>query len=523
MITRKWQRWWAMIGVVFGLGWGLLSQPTRTEAATKPVLLVVDSQNAATTAPAQLDALQRLLTSMALPVETVRLTAYRAHQLTPRRYSGVITMINWPQSRLGNATFERDRQKFNGPDLHIGANLTAWEAKRLGAKRVALHHQQFNLREGEQQQLLPYQVAMTGLPRLATTSQIQGWLITQTAQERHYPFGLVNHQRGYLPYFEPQGLALVMAAKTIKTLFHSGQSQPPLLTITGVTPYSNMNALLRVIRLLYHEGIPFAISTTSVDVNTKLPAFERFSAVLRAAEKRNGIIFLRTPIETGIQRLRGRTLQRVLRTEVTALSQHNVFPVGLSSPGRWNQTLRTQTAGLSLASTNLLLPTPTTAKLTNHNQRAQTYTHSFFGVPLNQLSTVTHAEAIQFQMPTALTVSLPQRATDRQALRRQLHRLQLTWFNPALGALTTRIKTGAADVQYQAGTYQLNGRVVADLDVGPGWWRQRQPKRQVRWIDRYFQVQSHVLLALFTVIGVVLIVFGAFGYRVYRRMFIKSD
>ncbi len=148
-----------------------------------------------------------------------------------------------------------------------------------------------------------------------------------------------------------------MVAKTIRTLFHTGQPQPPLLTITGVTPYSDMNALLRVIRLLYHEGIPFAISTTSVDVNTKLPAFERFSAVLRAAEKRNGIIFLRTPIETGIQRLRGRTLQRVLRTEVTALSQHNVFPVGLSSPGRWNQTLRTQTAGLSLASTNLLLPT----------------------------------------------------------------------------------------------------------------------------------------------------------------------
>lgn len=126
-------------------------------------------------------------------------------------------------------------------------------------------------------------------------------------------------------------------------------------------------------------------------------------------------------------------------------------------------------------------------------------------------------------MPTALTVPLPQRATDRQALRRQLRRLQLTWFNPALGALTTRIKAGTADVQYQAGTYQLNGRVVADLDVGPGWWRQRQPKRQVRWIDRYFQAQSHVLLVLFMVIGAVLLVFGVLGYRVYRRMFIKSD
>lgn len=523
MITRKWQGWWAVIGVVFGLGWGLLSQPTTTEAARKPVLLVVDSQNAATTAPARLDALQRLLTSMSLPVETVRLTAYRARQLTQRRYSGVITMINWSQSRLTNAAFEQDRQHFNGPDLHIGATLAAWEAKRLGAKRVALHHQQFNLRDGEQQELLPYQAAMTGLTHLATTSQIQGWLVTQTAQERHYPFGLVTHQRGYLPYFEPQGLALIMAAKTIRTLFHSGQPQPPLLTITGVTPYSDMNALLRVIRLLYHEGVPFAISTTSVDINTKLPAFERFSAVLREAEKRNGVIFLRTPIETGIQRLHGRTLQRVLRTEVTALSQHHVFPVGLSSPGRWNQTIRTQTAGLSLASTNLLLPTPTAAKLTNNNQRARIYDHSFFGVPLKQLSMVTHAETIRFQMPAALTVPLPQRATDRQTLRRQLRRLQLTWFNPALGSLTTRINTGSTDVQYQAGTYQLNGRVIADLDVGPSWWHQRQPERQVRWIDRYFQAQSHVLLVLFTIIGAVLIVFGVFGYRVYRRMFIKSD
>ena len=302
-----------VLGLV-GLSW---IQPTVAQGASKRVLIVYDSLNSTADGQQKLAGVQQVLASTGVSTQTEKLSDYYAGQLTAKRYTGVVTLINWPQGDLHNAAFTRDRQAFTGKKLHIGQQLSATEARDLQATRHNVYHQQLTLSAAGQQQLLPFSEDITLLTVTGKAKNF-GRLEPQNQGTGHYPYGTVVGRDGYLPYFEATGFSQVLAAQTIAQLFGKVRQHQPLLTITGVTPYSNLTRLTQLATKLNAAGIPFAISTTSVADNTSLAAFAKFAKALRIVENDQGIIFLQVPIVGAADRQSGPLLEQTMVEELTS-------------------------------------------------------------------------------------------------------------------------------------------------------------------------------------------------------------
>lgn len=316
-----------LIGLV-----GLYGTTMPAHAANRRVLIVYDALNPIADGQKKLAGLQQIFTSVGVPTQTEKLSDYYEGQLTTQKYIGVVTLVNWPQGSLRNEAFTRDRQAFKGKRMHIGQGLSAAEARQLHATRRNVYHQQLVLSLGKQAQLLPFSEDIT-LLQTTNSAKEYGTLRPQSQGIGHYPYGTVMGKTGYLPYFEPNGFSQVLAAQTITRLFGVRQRRlRPMLTITGVTPYSDLPRLTKMADKLNAAGIPFAISTTSVAENTSLAAFSRFSKALRIVENDQGIIFLQVPIVGAANQQSGALLEQNMVEELNQLGQRQVMPVGISAP-----------------------------------------------------------------------------------------------------------------------------------------------------------------------------------------------
>ncbi|WP_054655569.1 hypothetical protein [Lentilactobacillus kisonensis] len=440
---------------------------TPTAAAQKHVLLVYDSQNSATQSYKKIDSLQRLLTSHQLSVKTIAESQYRSGMLRTNKYAGVITMVNWPQNPINNRQFQRDRQTFSGIKLHIGGILTRQEASQIGGRFTTLHHQQLTLIDSRRNsQLLPFTSTMTVFKKDdSKRTESFGTLTTQEANQRKFVDGVVRQHFGYLPFYSTDTLNLQIVSQLIAALFQtkSGKHQP-LLTITNVTPYSNLKLLNQLSRDLYEQGIAFAVSTTTVETNTELSAFKQFTKVLRNIETRNGIIFLKTPIVSAYQSDQSK-LNQLMVAELTSLGQNHVFPVGISTDGFWNQDALYRNQGLKVADHVLLLPNSQKKHQLASEGNSQVFKQSYYALAGNHLLTVQHQRKTAFQTPTAITFSMPTTRVGLRDLERKVSRLSYRWFNPQT-QLTSQIEFGSANYQYRQGNYFLNGSLVDVTQAG---------------------------------------------------------
>ncbi|TGD24384.1 hypothetical protein EGT49_03755 [Companilactobacillus suantsaicola] len=335
-----------------------LAFPQSVEASdtSNRVLLVYDSKNDVKNDKVNIDALQRSLTSMNLRVKTLQQSDYKKGMLSNKKYLGVITMVNWRQVGLTNQTFIRDRDNFSGIKLHIGEGLTSTEIKQLDSQVEKIYQQQLILSDGHDKETLPFKQSITVVTKVNKSAKQIGLLSTQQANQKRYPFGYINGKQGYLPFFSNEGLSLMVQTKMIAQLFNRIGKYQPLLTITNVTPYTNLATLDKLSLFLYKKEIPFAVSMTSVSDNAEMKAFDRFTAVLRNVENRGGIIFLQTPtVSSGIDS-DGQIINKNFLTYIVSLARQQVFPVGISSEGFWNQDKILRTNSLKFADHWLLLP-----------------------------------------------------------------------------------------------------------------------------------------------------------------------
>ncbi|AVK64528.1 hypothetical protein C5Z26_10600 [Lactobacillus sp. CBA3606] len=516
---RGWRWGLLVLGVLLGFG---LVRPT-VHAATK-VLLVYDSQNRATHGENKIATVQRILAGLNIDVKTVAAADYQAGQL--QAYQGVVTMINWPQTDLNNAAFTHDRQQFKGTKLHIGRNLTATEARDLGAQPVKLYHQQFTLQNsaGTIHQLLPFSETMTVLTKLPKEAQSVGVLKTQAVTARTYSYGtIVNHQ-GYLPYLATRGYSFVVAAQMMAQLFgHRGHYQP-LLTITKVTPYSNLTLLAHLSQTLYEQGIPFAVSTTSVSENGHFKAFQRFAKVLRLVENRGGVVFLKTPTVGGVTASSGGSLSQLMDDELVQLAQNQVFPVGISTSIYWNQDAVYRQYALKKASHVLFLPNPANLTYAKQDNQATHFKQSLYGLDATSLATVTSGSdlgklAVDFAIPTAITVTMPNSSRSLRTLERRIQQLPYQWFNPVTQGWQTKITSGTATFEYRQGAYFLNGTQTTIAASATRTKTLAPVKPAESWMNRFFKVQGSVLLIFFGITFVIFIGFIWFGRKIYLNMF----
>lgn len=459
--------WWLVLASLV-MTMMVVTTPKTVQAAenSKRVLLVYDSQNVADHGQAKIAAVQRILTGLHVRGTTMAAEDYRAGELAD--YSGVVTLINWPQTKLDNAAFVRDRNRFNGPQLHIGMNLTSTEAQRLHAHRTNLYQQQFSLQAAHQgvQQLLPFKTSLTTLTDLPTDARTIGWL----------------------------------------------------------TPYSNLELLDQLSAWLYAQGIPFAVSTTTVGDNGSFKAYQRFAKVLRRVENRGGVIFLKTPVVGGVTASSGPGLNKLMNSYLIQFAQNQVYPVGISSSAYWNQDRVYRTNSLAKANQVLLLPNPATTTYAHQDNQATIFKQAFYGISATSFESVKQGASLSrsgldFAIPTALTMTMPNRQASLEDVTRRIHRMNYQWYDPTQQMPQTLIKAGTATIGYHQGTYFLNGAATQVTNEAPKTQTLAPVKPAQSWMNRFFKTQGVVLLVFFSL---TLGIFGLFiliGRRVYLNMF----
>ncbi|GAY73450.1 hypothetical protein [Lentilactobacillus kosonis] len=278
-----------LFGLLFGIGW--FSQ--TAQAADNPkVLLAYDSQNVVHKGNEKIDAVQRLLSSLNIKVDTVRIQDYHKGMLPQGHYAGVITMINWPDGRQANLNFNKDRDKYSGIKLHLGDGITNNEVQQLKVRTVTVFHQQFAIKTGRQSsQSIPFSSSIVLVKNVPKSAKVFGNLVTQTSNQQQYPYGIIDGNQGYIPRFYQDGLGLLSAGQLIAKLFNRSFSQQPVVTITGIMPYSDLTRLNQLSKQFYQAGIPFIVSTTSVNNVANYQAFSKFANSLRLVEQCGGVIF----------------------------------------------------------------------------------------------------------------------------------------------------------------------------------------------------------------------------------------
>lgn len=517
-MIKKWR--WSMTVLLSLLVFSIITviKPVRVAAAeTNRVLLVYDSKNTVAHGEKKIDALQRILTSMNLSVKTVKASNYHAGELNAT-YTGVITMVNWRQAGLKNTQFETDRAHFTGIKLHIGDCLTGTEAKDLQGKIKVLNEQQLILKNGNDQQLLPFSDHLEVLDQLPANAIKVGQLTSQQTDQKTYDYGVIVGKNAYLPYLKTRGLSLLVAEQTITQLFGQTQQYQPLLTFTDVSPYANLKVLDQLSEYCYKRKIPFAISTTTVADNTDLQAFAQFTAFLRRIEKRNGVIFVQTPVIGGATQSDGQKLSEMFTSYLVSFSRYQVYPVGISAPGYWNQDQVLRRNSLAKANHWLLLPNTDVTYLKQDN-KSQVANQSFMAVSAASLTTIQNQSQIKFNVPTAVTVSVPSSMKKIHIVEREISGLGFQWFNFSQSKTSTEIKSGTTTVNYRQGKYYVNGSEEPITMSDQAHTKEPvQPKTKVLF-KSFFKTQGQIIGVFFSIVFIVLLIFILIGRRIYRNMF----
>lgn len=507
-----------LLSLLFSAGLNFIINPINTQAAVDKdkILLVYDSENNVEKSQKKIDALQRSLTSMNLPVKTISQDKYKTGMLN--HYTGVITMINWRQVGLVNKNFIHDRDEFNGVRLHIGNNLTANEATQLGGNIKKVYQEQFILKINHDEQILPFSETVTVLDNLSDQVQTVGTLSTQEKDQKTYPYGVINGKNGYLPYFNSNGLSSLAAIQMIAQLFNRSSKNQPMLTITNVTPYSNLKVLDALSLYCYRKEIPFAVSASSVSKNTQMRAFTKYTTVLNSIQNRGGVIFSRMPI-VGFPSPpvgSGTELNQIVTSYMVSLARENVYPIGISSSGYWNQDKVLRNNALKKADNLILLPNKRVIYVKKDNDSIA-FKKSFYAMPIASLNKVKLTYGTSFEVPTALTVSLPDSVTKLHSLEQEINNLQLNWLDPI--NLSTNVTTGTSIMSYKHGEYYMNGKkenIQETKNTNNIPIYATKPKAL---FSNYFHLQGSILMIFFAIVLVILIIFALLGRQIYKNMF----
>ncbi|WP_125568665.1 hypothetical protein [Companilactobacillus insicii] len=493
-------------------------EPVQATDTDDYVMLVYDSKNTTAGSEKQIDALQRALTSMNLRVKTVDQADYKSGMLT-KKYFGVISMVNWKQMGFTNKKFLKDRNNFSGIKLHIGNDLSGYEASELGAKSVDLYQQQLILENKKSNQMLPFSETITVLDNLSKESQMIGTLRTQQADQKTYGYGVINGKYGYLPYFSSKGLSYLTAVEMIAKLFSKQGSYQPILTVTGVTPVSDLKILDQVSQFCYKNSIPFAVSTTSVSNNTGMKAFARFVSELRNVENRGGVVFIKSPEVGGAGVGSANELRQDLTSYVVSLAKYQVYPIGISTDGFWNQDKILRKNFLMNANHWLLLPNGKVTYIDQDNNSQIAHT-SFLGISASSLNSVNKSYETRFSTPTAIYIPLPHSNKELVDFKEQINKLDFSWFNPMEVKMSTAINTGTSTVSFRDGNYFVNGKQenIGTADSSSVFSEKIKEKPL---LSNYFNIQGSILTILFVIVTIVLIIFILMGRRIYWNRFNK--
>ncbi|MYV16200.1 hypothetical protein [Furfurilactobacillus milii] len=512
----------------------LLSSVSVTASASQVsraprVLLAYDSENRANDDQTKIDAMQRLLTSLNLEVHTIRIDQYHAGDIKRLHFKAVITMVNWSQAKLTTSDFAHDRAAFKGLKLHIGPSMATDERQSLGLTLSPRYHQQYWLSDhtSSARQLLSFSESLAVTTQTPATVKTFGTLVPQSQNAKKVPYGVINGNSAYLPYLTANGLSFIVASRLIARFFGHTATYAPLLTITDVTPFTNMDLLHKLATDLENNGIPFAISTTSISVNTDLPAYKRFTSELQWVENHGGVVFLRTPVVYYPKASTQGQLKQLMQTQIWRLIDRQVFPVGLSAPNYWNQDLVYRPAALSYSNNVILMQNPSETKNADADNTAGVYKQAFYGLQEQSLETVHNGTNLaqtdlSFSSPTAVTMTMPDSQKDLTGLVKRVSAAKVSWLDPSAGKFSGTTTVANQRAHYRNGNYYLNGQLTVVPTYNPPKQTKPAPVTPTGALNTFFSVDGVFLFFFMIVSLIVLLAFYIVGRQVYWRMFKKK-
>ena len=502
----------------------------------QPVLLVYDSKNAAEHDENNIDSLQRLFVSLNLPIKTMSMAQYQPGTLKDQNYSAVVLMVNWPEAHLIKNSFVKDLENFHGKILHVGPSLTAVEKQQLQGNIQYLRHKQYFLydKSNKYYQMLDFINSSEFVTKPAAGSQVIGQLTSQDYQDKmshkFIPYGVIHNNIAFLPYFRSDGLSFLEASELIAQFFcRQTQSYRPLLVITGITPYSDLRRLVKVAEYLYSEGIPYAISATSVATNTNLKAYHYYTLALQHVENNGGEIFLQVPsiYAPDTAKTAYTTLRNDMTQTLTALRDNYVYPIGISAPAYWNQDELYRSAALSLSNQILLTSDPDENPLpyAQEDNYGETYGRTYYAMTASSLNTIKEGndldsqDDLRFSTPTAVTVPLPTSSKSFLQFKRNIKTVNLQWANPDYGDFKSCVQAGNKQISFLHGNYLVDNNLMEVPLTAAKIAADGKAQVPHGTLSGFFNVQGIILEVFIIIALIILVVLFVLGYRVYVGMF----
>ncbi|EOH99172.1 hypothetical protein UAY_01949 [Enterococcus moraviensis ATCC BAA-383] len=502
--------------------------PYSVASANEPprILFVYDSLNIAEKKENDVDAIQRLLTSSGAIVQTVETDKYIGGMLSNTDYDGVITLINWPQKELSEH-FVKDRQAFSGKKLHIGPKLTADEQSLFSGKWRELSHRQFTLKDEQHfySQTLGYQDEITVLEGSAGLSI--GLLETQEIDYEEIPFGVLEKNNGFLPFFSQKGAVFLKSAELVNQWLGEHQSFSPILTIDGLNPMKDMSIASKFQQLLAKTNIPYIISTTSTNQNNTTAPFDIFTDILRSFESGTGIIFLEVPVVNNVNLNDNHALSQMLEQQISLFIEESIFPVGLSAYGYWNQDAQYQADGLELSKTVILRENPAIEKqyYRSRTKKSTIFKTAFFNIPFDYLEGVTwqrngNTSDYEFPMPVTMSFSFPDSDKEIATVLKKIDQSPLFFYQIGKSHFEFDLQTQTQHIELLNSRRYLNGKLVNSLNnVTNKVIPETTFKGQ---FARLFNITNVVLIVVVVATMSVLAVLFFFGRRNYRSKYIQK-
>lgn len=523
----KQNRWYSLLGIV-GMFWFLISFSSQNvqAAETKRVLLVYDSLNIAEERENDVDALQRLLTSFGVVVQSISEEDYLPGQLLNDSYDGVISMVNWPaQTTASESGFIQDREKYTGKQFHIGLSMRPDEKKYFSGTWKELSHRQYRIEDGEGQfsQLLPFQDQSVMLEN--TSGKTFGKLITQELDPEEYPFGVVENGHGFIPFFSRKGAVFLESAQVLSEWLEIKKPSRPYLAIEGFNPMKNLEAAQYLQKELVKTSLPYILSSTSVSQNNTILPYKLFTDILRSFGA-TGVVFLEVPVVNNVNLNDNHALTQLLEQQISLLVDRNVFPVGVSAPGYWNQDEQYQADGLGIANTVILHENPPIDQVLYRSQSGESkvFETAFFNLASDYLDGIEWKSGEQqtdykFPMPTTISFAFPNSKKEVDQVIKEIKNEPII-FKVSGNGYKFGIQTLTQKIEFAYNRFYLNGQLVNGLDDLAKTDLPQLPFNGL--FARFFNITNAVLVILVVVTLVVLSVLFLMGRRNYRSKYINK-
>lgn len=501
------------------------------------VLLVYDSKNTYYDGEKIIDSVQRLLTSLGMSTTTTTINKYQRGTLEAGGYKAVVTLINWKSGDFRNQAFSKDRQRFKGSKIHIGQNLETDESLGLRANVEKLVRQQLMFEHKGVLEELPYTDSMEILADIKGSYLTFGKLQLQgNGSIKSIPFGVINNNNAYLPFWKTTGLGLVYEQELLKKLLIKQQKDinyRPMLLVTKVTPFANLEYLKQLIQTLYRTGIHFVISATISTQNTNQKAFFDYVNLLKYAEEHNGLIYLRVPyLQKGYLTgaVTNKSLSSIILENLRVMYRNQIYPMGITAPNYWNHDKVLSNAGLKRADEVLLLSSPKVYPIIATSKTSAIYNHAYYVASLNSFEKIKATRSVltnkdmKFKVPTALSVNLPRTYTKLKRIEKDISKIDLTWYDFSTDSNYKKMVIGNKLITYQYGNYFVNGQqkdILEKDNKQNSSHKKRQKRTFIQQINHAFSLGSRVLMIIVIISLAGLTIFLIKGRQVYIEKFKK--